>query len=47
MILGGAPLVGHLAYLRQFSVQFRISLVSLLVCGVIPFIDRDEPHLRA
>jgi MFS family permease len=46
MILGGAPLVGHLA---DLSGSFRISFVvlggfSLLVCAVVPFIDSDDPR---
>ena len=45
MILGGAPLVGHLA---DLSGTFRASFVvlggfSLLVCAVVPFIHRGEP----
>ena len=45
MILGGAPLVGHLA---DLSGTFRASFVmlggfSLAVCAAVPFIDRDEP----
>ena len=47
MILGGAPLVGHLA---DLSGTFRTSFValggfSLLVCAAVPFIHRDEPML--
>jgi MFS family permease len=45
MILGGAPLVGHLA---DLSGSFRTSFIvlggfSLLVCATVPLIDRDEP----
>ena len=45
MILGGAPLVGHLA---DFSGTFRASFVvlggfSLVACAAVPFIDCDEP----
>jgi len=45
MILGGAPLVGHLA---DLSGTFRTSFVvlggfSLLVCAAVPFIHSDEP----
>jgi MFS family permease len=45
MILGGAPLVGHLA---DLSGTFRVSFVvlggfSLFVCGAVPFIDSHEP----
>jgi MFS family permease len=49
MILGGAPLVGHLADLTG---TFRASFVvlggfSLLVCAAIPLIHGDEPAPRA
>lgn len=45
MILGGAPLVGHLA---DLSGTFRASFVvlggfSLLVCAAVPFIEGKEP----
>jgi MFS transporter, NNP family, nitrate/nitrite transporter len=45
MILGGAPLVGHLADLYG---SFRISFIalggfSLLVCAAVPFIHGREP----
>src|SRR5690348_2020636 len=45
MILGGAPLVGHLADLYG---SFRISFIalggfSLAVCAAVPFITRNEP----
>jgi MFS family permease len=48
MILGGAPLVGHLADLYG---SFRASFVvlggfSLIVCAAVPFIHRDEPAPR-
>jgi MFS family permease len=47
MILGGAPLVGHLA---DLSGSFRTSFIalggfSLVLSAVIPLIDRDEPGL--
>lgn len=47
MILGGAPLVGHLADLTG---NFRVSFIalggfSLLVCAAVPFIERAEPAL--
>ena len=47
MILGGAPLVGHLADLTG---NFRISFVvlggfALLVCAIIPFIQSAEPTI--
>jgi MFS family permease len=49
MILAGAPFVGHLADLTG---TFRASFVvlggfSLLVCAVIPLIDRHEPAPHA
>jgi MFS family permease len=45
MILGGAPLVGHLA---DLSGTFRASFIvlggfSLAVCAAVPFIARSEP----
>lgn len=45
MILGGAPLVGHLA---DLSGTFRASFVvlggfALAVCAAVPFIARNEP----
>jgi MFS transporter, NNP family, nitrate/nitrite transporter len=45
MILGGAPLVGHLA---DLSGNFRVSFVvlgafALLVCAAVPFIHGAEP----
>jgi len=45
MILGGAPLVGHLADLTgTFKVSFIVlGGFSLLMCAVVPLIDRDEP----
>ena len=48
MILGGAPLVGHLA---DLSGTFRASFVvlggfSLFACAAVPFIDKDEPIAR-
>lgn len=48
MILGGAPLVGHLA---DLSGTFRTSFVvlggfSLAVCGAVPFIARNEPLVQ-
>jgi MFS family permease len=49
MILGGAPFVGHLADLTgTFRASFAfLGGFALLACAAIPFIDRDEPHLRA
>jgi MFS family permease len=48
MILGGAPFVGHLADLTgTFRTSFAfLGSFALLVCGVIPFIDREEPSAR-
>jgi len=45
MILGGSPLVGHLA---DLSGSFRTSFMvlggfSLALCAIVPMIDRDEP----
>jgi len=47
MILGGAPLVGHLA---DLSGTFRASFVvlggfSLLACAAVPFVESKEPVL--
>jgi nitrate/nitrite transporter NarK len=49
MILGGAPLVGHLADLTgTFKASFIVlGGFSLLVCAAVPLIDRDEPSPRA
>lgn len=49
MILGGAPLVGHLADLTgTFRASFAfLGGFSLLVCGVVPLIHSDEPHQHA
>lgn len=49
MILGGAPLVGHLA---DLSGTFRTSFVvlggfSLFVCAAVPFIKSEEPLISA
>lgn len=49
MILGGAPLVGHLA---DLSGTFRTSFVvlggfSLFVCAAVPFIKSEEPVVSA
>ena len=48
MILGGAPLVGHLADLTgTFKASFIVlGGFSLLVCAAVPLIDRDEPSPR-
>ncbi len=48
MILGGAPLVGHLADLTgTFKASFIVlGGFSLLVCAAVPLIDRDEPAPR-
>jgi hypothetical protein len=49
MILGGAPLVGHLADLTgTFKASFIVlGGFSLLACAAIPFIDKTEPAPRA
>lgn len=49
MILGGAPLVGHLADLTgTFKASFiALGGFSLLVCAAIPLLDSDEPAPRA
>src|SRR6202142_4182996 len=49
MILGGAPLVGHLADLTgTFKASFLLlGGFSLLACAAIPLIDRDEPTARS
>jgi nitrate/nitrite transporter NarK len=45
MILGGAPLVGHLADLTgSFKTSFAaLAGFSLLTCAVVPLIDREDP----
>jgi nitrate/nitrite transporter NarK len=49
MILGGAPLVGHLADLTgSFKTSFAVLAgFSLAACAVVPFIDREDPAPRA
>jgi MFS transporter, NNP family, nitrate/nitrite transporter len=49
MILGGAPLVGHLADLTgSFKASFAaLGGFALIICAVVPLIDRDEPMRRA
>jgi MFS family permease len=49
MILGGAPLVGHLADLTgSFKTSFAVLAgFSLVTCAVVPFIDREDPAPRA
>jgi MFS family permease len=49
MILGGAPLVGHLADLTgSFRTSFAVLAgFSLLTCAVVPFIHREDPATRA
>ena len=49
MILGGAPLVGHL---KDLTGTFKTSFIflagfSLLVCAMVPLIDREDPATRA
>lgn len=48
MILGGAPLVGHLADLTgSFKTSFAVlAAFSLLTCAVVPLIEREEPARR-
>jgi nitrate/nitrite transporter NarK len=49
MILGGAPLVGHLADLTgTFKTSFAVlGGFTLLSCAVVPFIDREDPPVRS
>jgi NNP family nitrate/nitrite transporter-like MFS transporter len=49
MILGGAPLVGHLADLTgSFKTSFAVLAgFSLVMCGIVPLIDREDPAPRA
>jgi len=49
MILGGAPLVGHLADLTgTFRVSFAVlGGFALTVCAIIPLIDSAEPKTLA
>ena len=49
MILGGSPLVGHLKDLTgSFKTSFAVLAgFSLLVCAVVPLIDREDPAPRA
>ncbi len=49
MILGGAPLVGHLADLTgSFKTSFAVLAgFALVTCAVVPFIDREDPARRA
>jgi MFS family permease len=49
MILGGAPLVGHL---KDLTGSFRTSFAvlagfSLATCAIVPLIDREDPAPRA
>ena len=48
MILGGAPLVGHLADLTgSFKTSFAVLAgFSLVMCGIVPLIDREDPAPR-
>jgi cyanate permease len=45
MILGGAPLVGHLADLTgSFKTSFAVlGGFTLVTCALVPFIDREDP----
>jgi MFS family permease len=49
MILGGAPLVGHLKDITgSFKTSFAVlAAFSLLTCAVVPLIDREDPSPRA
>jgi nitrate/nitrite transporter NarK len=49
MILGGAPLVGHLKDLTgSFKTSFAVLAgFSLVTCAIIPLIDREDPAPRA
>jgi len=49
MILGGAPLVGHLADLTgSFKTSFAVLAgFALVTCAVVPLIDREDPARRA
>jgi nitrate/nitrite transporter NarK len=49
MILGGAPLVGHLADLTgSFKTSFAVLAgFSLATCAVVPLIDREDPDRTA
>jgi len=48
MILGGAPLVGHLADLTgSFKTSFAVlGGFSLATCLTIPLLDREDPAPR-
>jgi len=47
MILGGAPLVGHLADLTgSFKTSFAVLAgFALTACAVVPFIHTEDPPL--
>jgi nitrate/nitrite transporter NarK len=49
MILGGAPLVGHLKDLTgSFKTSFAVLAgFSLITCAIVPLIDREDPAPRA
>jgi MFS family permease len=49
MILGGAPLVGHLADLTgSFKTSFAVlGGFTLATCALVPLIDREDPAPRA
>jgi len=49
MILGGAPLVGHLADLTgSFKTSFAVlGGFTLATCALVPLIDREDPTTRA
>jgi len=48
MILGGAPLVGHLKDLTgSFKASFAVLAgFSLITCAIVPLIDREDPARR-
>jgi nitrate/nitrite transporter NarK len=48
MILGGAPLVGHLADLTgSFKTSFAVlGGFTLATCALVPLIDRENPEVR-
>src|SRR5450631_1663962 len=49
MILGGAPLVGHLKDLTgSFKASFAVLAgFSLITCAIVPLIDREDPAKRS
>jgi cyanate permease len=49
MILGGAPLVGHLKDLTgSFKASFAaLAGFALVTCAIVPLIDREDPARTA